>query len=340
MHDGSLTHGRSDQNPTRILSDVTAESVSALMKLVEGMREMPEVFPPDHRRAMVFAETDDHISGWVVPPTEVWYKQCCEWLTLCPRWGGCNAPKGTPKRPKEWTDWGCFCQKKIRPLPAQIKTMQATGMIASIAFEAMDVQTPGIRPSPIPFTGGYSDLAGGEAGKNLVRMAKTVTLNGKSGILAAWGTAWPKLDHMVRSRIEAAAWLEKTTIANRSTVPPATYHTVVAAHKFILCPTGGGVQSPKLFEAFLLLTIPIVERPGAAAYVALAELGWPIAVVDSWEEVTEEQMKKWWVELSPLLERSRWMLLTHVWWAFTTFPCPISDIGEFLDYLIEGQPET
>jgi hypothetical protein len=108
---------------------------------------------------------------------------------------------------------------------------------------------------------------------------------------------------------------------------------MVASKRFAVCPTGGGVQSPKVFEAILLLTIPIVQAPGAAAYVALRELGWPLAIVESWDEVTPERMDEWWIELSPFLENARWMYLSSLWVAFTAFPCPIDSIADFLDYV-------
>jgi len=158
-------------------------------------------------------------------------------------------------------------------------------------------------------------------------------MEAKTGIIAAWGTSWPKLDHMVLSRINGIEWLKDNPLVQRTSVPPDKYHGVLAGHRFAMCPTGGGVQSPKVFEALLLKTIPIVQREGAAAYVGLAELGYPIVVVDKWEEITESNMDKWWDKFSPMLDRARWMLLTDVWYAFATFPCPIDDIGEFLDYL-------
>lgn len=197
----------------------------------------------------------------------------------------------------------------------------------------MDVPQRGLRPTAIPFTTDYSKMASGSAGRSILAEARSVDVAAKKGILAAWGTAWPKLDHLVQSRIEAIKWLTDNPLVQRSSVPPYLYHKILASHRFALCPTGGGVQSPKVFEAIILKTIPIVQRKGAAAYVGLAELGFPLAIVDEWEEVTESQMDKWWEDLSPMLDRARWMMLTEVWFAFVSFPCPIDDIYKFLDYL-------
>ena len=310
---GSLKRGQHDSDPQRILSDAHWKSMDFLVK------SFGKLVDPSLKRALVFAQTDEHNSGWPVPPDQDWSIKCCQ----------------KPKIP-QYKEWWCFCQESVAGTPLKIKQLQDSGKFATIAWEAMDVPQSGLRPQPIPFTAGYSQMAGGKAGENILVHAKNVSLGAKAGILAAWGTAWPKLDHMVASRINAIEWLKDNPLVRRTSIPSERYHTVLAAHRFAMCPTGGGVQSPKVFEALLLKTIPVVERKGAAAYVGLAELGYPIVVVDSWAEITERQMEKWWDEFSPMLERARWMLLTDVWYAFSTFPCPIEDIGEFLDYLSEG----
>lgn len=69
------------------------------------------------------------------------------------------------------------------------------------------------------------------------------------------------------------------------------------------------------------------------AYAALREVGFPLAVVDSWDEVTEDKLELWWDELSPHLDRARWMFLRDIWFAYVTHPCPILNIENFLEYL-------
>ena len=47
-----------------------------------------------------------------------------------------------------------------------------------------------------------------------------------------------------------------------------------------MCPTGNGIQSPKLFEAMLARVVPIVTRE--PAFEDLAAYGFPLLIVDSW----------------------------------------------------------
>ena len=65
------------------------------------------------------------------------------------------------------------------------------------------------------------------------------------------------------------------------------------------------MQSPKFLEAVLLMTIPITMR--YEAFNDLQVYGMPIVLVDSWAEVTPQNLDKWWVELSPRLAAARWI---------------------------------
>ena len=269
-------------------------------------------------RALVIAQSDEHNSGWDVAPDSEFRQKCCG---MKKRRGGL------------WAKLGCFCQKEVRANPGLLKEIVGSRYFASIAYEAMDVAMEGVRPSPIPLTETYSLAEGGVVAANLLKIASAATLEGKSGVLAAWGAAWPKLDNMVQSRIAASEWIESTPLVNRTLIPRQDYHRVLSRNKFAMSPTGGGIQSPKVWEAILVLTIPIVQRPRAAAYAALREAGYPLVVVDEWSEITAERLEQWWAELSPRLARARYMLLTEVWMAYTTHPCPIRNIETFLDEL-------
>lgn len=269
-------------------------------------------------RALVIAQSDEHNSGWDVAKDSDFRKKCCG---IKKRRGGL------------WAKLGCFCQKEERENPALLRQIVETRYFATIAYEAMDVPMEGVRPSPIPLTETYSLAEDGRVAASLLKVASEATLKGKSGVLAAWGAAWPKLDNMVQSRIAASKWIDSTSLVNRTLIPRQDYHRVLGQHKFAMSPTGGGIQSPKVWEAILVLTIPIVQRPQAAAYAALREAGYPLAVVDEWSEITEERLKQWWEELSPHLARARYMFLTDVWMAYVTHPCPILNIENFIETL-------
>ena len=65
--------------------------------------------------------------------------------------------------------------------------------------------------------------------------------------------------------------------------------------------------------------IPITQR--APAHVSLKQAGWPMVVVDDWEEIADEaQRDRWWEELSPMLfeVRSRGVLTADGWMRYLT----------------------
>jgi hypothetical protein len=111
---------------------------------------------------------------------------------------------------------------------------------------------------------------------------------------------------------ESVSWL------NHTKVPADRYLSELCKYRFILSPGRLGVQSPKTFEALLVGAVPVCH----AMYLAYRKLrgdGWPLVVVDRWEDVNKSVMERWWEELSPQLDRVRGCLLrpTIGRWALT-----------------------
>jgi len=100
---------------------------------------------------------------------------------------------------------------------------------------------------------------------------------------------------------------------------PAEYWRKLGESRFLLSPLGQGIQSPKVVEALLALTIPIVQRGGFPAYDELVEMGFPIVVVDDWSEITAASVSAWWRDMSPRLEPFRRnCLTTDAYWKLIT----------------------
>lgn len=76
---------------------------------------------------------------------------------------------------------------------------------------------------------------------------------------------------------------------------PPQYYSGLSQYKFSACPTGNGIQAPKIFESLLVRTIPIVED--ALAFRQLVQLGLPLLIVESWEEMTEENLSRWYQQM-------------------------------------------
>lgn len=208
-----------------------------------------------------------------------------------------------------------------------IKTVQSLGYFHRILFEALDEYWPGVHVCPIGFNIDYTHAHGK---KRIVQalLDPTPVAEKKRTFLAAWGKHWPGLDGKIQSRKLLDKWLKKTTIGNRKKVQSENWWRTLSQYRFQICPTGAGVQAPKVQESWLSNNIPIVNRE--PAFVELKRWGYPIVIVDSWDEITVENMTQWWDQLSPMLGLARWMLVADVWFAFVTQPCPITDIATFL----------
>ena len=69
-------------------------------------------------------------------------------------------------------------------------------------------------------------------------------------------------------------------------IEPRDYYETISNYKFMVCPTGNGIQAPKIFEAILVRTIPIVENE--LCFRQLKELGVPLLIVENWYDLTKE----------------------------------------------------
>lgn len=196
-----------------------------------------------------------------------------------------------------------------------------------ILWEAHNRDFPGIHVAPIGFNLKYTRMHGADT--ILEALLHATPLDKKNtSFLAAWGQVYSYLDGHIPSRKELIKWLNKTNIGNRQQVKPHQWWTTLGKYRFQLCPTGAGVQSPKIQESWMSNVIPIVQAE--PAFVELKKWGYPIVVVKKWDEITESKMEQWWQELSPHLAVVKWMLLADVWFAFVSQPCPITNIVDFL----------
>ena len=104
------------------------------------------------------------------------------------------------------------------------------------------------------------------------------------------------------------------TFIDKRMIDPHDYWRELSKYRFLLTPRGAGVQSPKWMEALAVGTIPITLGRNAA-FQDLAKMGYPMVVVDRWSEITEENLEKWWQELSPKLMHAAWMVTTECYWS-------------------------
>lgn len=207
-----------------------------------------------------------------------------------------------------------------------------------VLFEALDIPVPGVTVLPIGFTEEYSKKHGDNRIFDALEAAPAPA-DRLPTFLAAWGKRWKYLDSQP-SRAELADWLKVTPLGNRSDVPWEKWWATLTQYRFQICPAGNGVQAPKVMESILAGAVPIVDGRNAAAFRSLANMGYPLAVVDDWNDITAARLDEWWNDLSPKLELAKWMLLSDVWFAFITQPCPITNIVDFLAGIGLPQPQS
>lgn len=153
-----------------------------------------------------------------------------------------------------------------------------------IYYEAYDVNHPDVELMPIGLTEFY--LRGVE---DDVRQAIGAAREKESLVLAAFGRFWPKLNERIDDRKECKNFSERSEFVRCGPFSRAQYFNELSIHKYMLCPRGNGIQSPKILEAFLARCIPIMTDSPMAR--RLAAKGAPILIVDFWEQITPEYLK-------------------------------------------------
>ena len=71
-------------------------------------------------------------------------------------------------------------------------------------------------------------------------------------------------------------------------------------------------QTIEVVEALLVLTVPVAQRE--AAFDELVALGFPLLLVERWEDVTQELLTRMYGEFYPRLQAFRQQLLATNWY--------------------------
>lgn len=134
----------------------------------------------------------------------------------------------------------------------------------------------------------------------------------------AYGFFFPNLNVKTYRR-GLTKWLRTSTLLQKLEVPRREWYATLATSKFVITPLGNGIQTPKVVEALLVLTIPIVEA--CPNYIDLKNDGWPILVVETWDSINADLLARTWAALSPKLETfRRFVLLNDGFYRYMTSP--------------------
>jgi len=133
-----------------------------------------------------------------------------------------------------------------------------------------------------------------------------------------WGRARGSAAATV-SRSALRLWVQtdaaRTAGVQQRSIPQDLFYHELSKYRFLLAPLGDGIWTPKVTEALMVLTIPIVQRGPYPLFDDYVRMGFPIVVIDEWHEVTQAALEAWWRRLSPRLRSFRDnCLTTEAYW--------------------------
>ena len=184
----------------------------------------------------------------------------------------------------------------------------------TVKYEAKDIPHETIRTFPMGLLPHYTQK---HKDSNIREAIMRASIQDKPNLLvAAWGTLQPGLDSKIQSRVDAQSFVDNTSWIDRISIQPHQWWNKLRQYKFMLCPTGNGIQSPKFVEALLVMTIPITQN--TSAYADLARQGFPILIVNQWEDLNPQYLEQQWELLSPKLVTARSYFATDRWFEYVT----------------------
>lgn len=179
---------------------------------------------------------------------------------------------------------------------------------ANIYYEAKDIDHPEITSFCMGFISFYLKRAGLDMISELSKSVSDPKWE-KQGLLAAWGSIFPSLDQRLADRRAAIEFVQNCEWIDREALEPSEYWTRLAESKFLLAPAGQGVQSPKLAEAWLMRTVPVVTHN--PCFQDLRKAGFPLLIVNEWHDLTPEVLQAFEAERAQVdWEKIQFMLTT------------------------------
>jgi len=159
--------------------------------------------------------------------------------------------------------------------------------VEKIYYEAKDVEHSAIQSYSMGFISYYVAEAGVAHVRALGEQVKEDAWP-KDGVLAAWGGIWAHLDEILDDRKELCEFVEKSDWIERESLSPHDYWQRLAESKYMLAPAGQGIQAPKLAEAWLMRTVPIVTAN--PCFQDLHDEGFPMLILERWSDLNPQEI--------------------------------------------------
>lgn len=195
---------------------------------------------------------------------------------------------------------------------------------STIYYEAKDTALPGVEVMPIGFTEHYTRANADRVLALALNLQRSPAPGSETPtVLAAWGAWWPGLDGLIPDRMRAREFSASSPLVTVQQLTSDDYFSALTHFDYMLCPLGNGVQSPKLVEALLMGCIPIATRH--PTFVELQRRGMPLLLVDEWDDINSELLRREYPTLFSQAWAFRGRLLDlDQWWEFS-FPAQTVD---------------
>ena len=157
----------------------------------------------------------------------------------------------------------------------------------NIFFEAKDIELPKVQSFSMGFISYYLKRSSEGVITRLQEKLKNQEIV-KEGLLASWGGVWKHLDEKLADRKAATKFVDESSWIQREVLEADEYWRRLAESEFLISPAGQGVQAPKLAEAWLMHTVPIVTPN--PCFRDLEKAGYPFFFVDKWQHLTPDSL--------------------------------------------------
>ena len=170
-----------------------------------------------------------------------------------------------------------------------LQQLHASGRFSKIWYEAKDVETDIVATVPMGFNSLYLLQSGLREIAAAMRKARNPQFIKCHLIVAAFGFMWNSSDdNRMSERIRASRYVAVNRFIQRVNWSPKEYWWKLAQYTFMFAPPGEGVQAPKFAEAWSVRTIPVTLA--FPAFVDLKQLGFPLLLLDKWEQLNESTL--------------------------------------------------
>jgi hypothetical protein len=155
-----------------------------------------------------------------------------------------------------------------------------------IYFEAKDICYKNVKMIPMGLNFAYTLRNGGD--ENILKIINRDNLPKSELVTTAFGSKWIGLNKTIKARIDLIKFCQDKDWLIKNNWTPDEYYKELSKYKYFICPTGNGIQAPKIFESLLVKTIPIVLN--LSGFQDIKSYGYPILIINNYEELNPSML--------------------------------------------------